>query len=221
METLKIGYVRVSTDNEGKEQTTEQQVEALERYGVNSAHIFTDKGVSGSINLTKGAGWLAVAALIDATEDKSSLELVVVDPSRISRDFLALQNTINQLNLAGVGFTTTDGRYTRFIAQNTMELFQIAAEALGAALFREKVRVATKAKLDYLKSQGVQLGRPKKITETDLLRIKNLRAQGHGYQRIAKALSKDRFDAKGRPETISKALIVNTCRDLEAVESAA
>lgn len=221
METTKIGYVRVSTDNEGKEQTIEQQVAALERYGVKNEHIFADKGVSGSINLTKGAGWLAVAALIDSTDDKTTLELVVVDPSRISRDFLALQNTINQLNLAGIGFTTTDGRYTRFIAQNTMELFQIAAEALGAALFREKVRVATKAKLDYLKSQGVQLGRPKKITDTDILRIKDMRAQGHGYQRIATALSKDRYDAKGRPETVSKALIVTTVRALESDDAAA
>ena len=218
METVKIGYVRVSTDNEGKEQTLEQQVEALERYGVDNARIFADKGVSGSVNLTKGAGWLALTALIDATDDQTNLELVVVDPSRISRDFLALQNTINQLNLAGVGFTTTDGRYTRFIAQNTMELFQIAAEALGAALFREKVRVATKAKLDYLKSTGVVLGRPKKITDTDRLRIKDLRQQGYGYQRIANALSKDRFDAKGRPETVSKALIVNTVRELEEVQ---
>lgn len=216
--TVKIGYVRVSTDKKeiGKEQTIEQQVTSLIEFGVDRKHIFEDRGVSGAINLEKGDGWIALQKFINDYPSKSDLELVVADASRISRDFLGLQNAIDRLNKMGVGVSTSDGRYQRFIASDTMELFQIAAEGLGAALYREKVAAATKAKLQYLKvEQGVQLGRPRKLTDTDLMRIRDMRNKKWGYGRIAKELSKDRFNRAGKPETVSKSLIVKAVKAIE------
>ncbi|RCS75718.1 hypothetical protein CIK70_16175, partial [Brachybacterium alimentarium] len=136
-------------------------------------------------------------------------------------DFLGLQNGLDALNQQGIGFTTTDGRYTRFIATDTMQLFQIAAEALGASLYRERVRSATKAKLKYLKEvEGVQLGRPRKLTDTDMLRIKEFRKKNMGYGRIAKELSTDRYNKQGKPETVSKSLIVKAVKAIENGEDA-
>ncbi|SMX90749.1 Site-specific DNA recombinase [Brevibacterium iodinum ATCC 49514] len=218
METIKIGYARVSTDKKesGKEQTIEQQIEALTKCGVEHDNIFIDRGVSGSINLVKGEGWLALQDFIAQQPEKDNLELVVVDASRISRDFLGLQNGLDALNKQGIGFTTTDGRYSRFIATDTMQLFQIAAEALGASLYRERVRSATKAKLKYLKEvEGVQLGRPRKLTDTDFMRIRDMRSKKWGYGRIAKELSKNRFSKAGKPETVSKSLIVKAVKAIE------
>ncbi|RCS76580.1 hypothetical protein CIK70_15740, partial [Brachybacterium alimentarium] len=89
MDTVKIGYARVSTDKKesGKEQTIEQQIDALTKCGVEHDNIFIDRGVSGSINLVKGEGWLALQDFIAQQPEKDKLELVVVDASRISRDF--------------------------------------------------------------------------------------------------------------------------------------
>lgn len=223
MDTVKIGYARVSTDKKesGKEQTIEQQIDALTKCGVEHDNIFIDRGVSGSINLVKGEGWLALQDFVAQQPEKDKLELVVVDASRISRDFLGLQNGLDALNQQGIGFTTTDGRYTRFIATDTMQLFQIAAEALGASLYRERVRSATKAKLKYLKEvEGVQLGRPRKLTDTDMLRIKEFRKKNMGYGRIAKELSTDRYNKQGKPETVSKSLIVKAVKAIENGEDA-
>lgn len=158
--TLKLGYIRVSTDakEDGREQTLDQQKEILMTWGVQEEHIFQDR-ISGSKNITEGAGWERLEDFIENHPEKQELELCAVKFDRISRDFLQLQNTIASLNAKGIGITAEG--YQRFIAKDTMDLMRIAMESFGAALYRERVRKATSEKLQYLKNvKGVQLGPP-------------------------------------------------------------
>lgn len=196
--TILLGYARVSTDDSGlREQTLRQQFEALEDYGVPADSIFSDKGVSGSVNLKSGRGWLS---LLEAVEEflarGEEVEIVAFDWSRISRDFFAFLAAVNELAQRGVCFTmTSDSRFVRYRPLTSSDGLMLAIEAFGSQSMREKISASTKAKLASLKAQGVVLGRPKKLSSADLDRIRELRAEGFGYRKIAAKLSEERFAA--------------------------
>ncbi len=95
--------------------------------------------------------------------------------SRLSRDFYDFLAAVNLYTSNGCLFTILgDSRYQKYAPKDAMESFQLAMEAFGAQDFRERISKATKAKLDYLKSQGVRLGRPEKLTLEDCAEINRL-----------------------------------------------
>lgn len=193
--TLKLGYARVSTDRaEGaNEQTIGQQIDKLTEYGVKTSDIYSEK-ISGSVNLEVGTEWLSLKKrALEATEP---VEIVMVDWSRLSRDGLAFQNAVATLSKFGCVFSIVgDSRYQEYAPKDSMDSMLLAFEAFGAQMYRERIQKATKAKLDYLKSQGVKLGRPSKLTDADRLVIEQLYAGGYGAGRIADELTKRRTAA--------------------------
>lgn len=218
--TTKIGYARVSTaenDRRDRNQTIEQQIAVLKSWGVPEERIFTDR-ISGAKNISQGEGWRALQKFIDDSEHPENLELCAVKFDRISRDFLALQNTINDLNLRGVGITAEG--YQRFIAKDTFDLMRVAMESFGAQLYRERCSKATKEKLAWLKSQGVQLGQPRKIKEADLDDIRAFRRLGWGYGRIAKKLSVGKTNSRGESITVGPTAVREAIKkwNLDAVD---
>lgn len=193
--TLKLGYARVSTDKEedGREQTLEQQIDRLTEAGVASENIYAEK-VSGRTNLTKGAQWRKLRDR--ALDTEGPVEIVVVSWSRVSRDALKLQNVVAELGAEGVCFTVAgDPRYQQHVVKDAMDGLVLAFEAFGAQLQREHIASATKAKLQFLKSQGVKLGRPTKLDDDDKSYIREKSATGWGAARIAKELSTKRLAA--------------------------
>lgn len=226
--TIKFGYARVSTDKEeGREQTLGQQIDKLASAGVEPDNIYSEK-VSGKVNLYQGAKWQELKQRIIDSEEP--VELVLVDWSRLSRNGLAFQNAVAELKDYGCVFTITDdSRYQQYAPKDAMDEMMLAWEAFGAQLHRERIAKATKAKLDYLKAQGVTLGRPSKLTDKDRDFISKESANGRGYGYIARELTKRRIKAISaetklietdyvkalKHATVSKTLVADTVRRLK------
>lgn len=171
---ISLGWGRVSTKKteDRKEQTLEQQLEAIQAYGVLAGNTYSDR-VSGSITLKESESWAALSER--ALAPKQLTEIVMVSWSRLSRDFYDFLAAVNLYTSNGCVFTILgDSRYHKYAPKDAMESFQLAMEAFGAQDFRERISKATKAKLDYLKGQGVKLGRPEKLTLEDCAEINRL-----------------------------------------------
>lgn len=184
LQTLELGYGRVSTDrSEGREQTLDQQLAKLAEHGVAEDCIYSEK-ISGSINLKRGERWKALSTrALEALESERvvEVEIVIVEWSRLSRHFEDFIAEVSSLARIGCVFTVVgDPKYQRWAPRDSMDMFQLAMEAFGAQYQREKIARATKAKLDWLKSQGIKLGRPEKLTDADCARIDRM-AQISGY----------------------------------------
>ncbi|MGO2141459.1 MAG: recombinase family protein [Leucobacter sp.] len=211
LRVLRLGYGRVSTDrSEGREQTLDQQLAKLAEHGLTEDCTYSEK-ISGSINLKRGGRWKALAARATEaleSEEVEEVEIAIVEWSRLSRHFEDFIAEVSSLARIGCVFTVAgDPKYQRWAPRDSMDMFQLAMEAFGAQYQREKIARATKAKLDYLKSQGVKLGRPEKLTDMDCARIDRL-AQVSGYnpRLIAEELTELRIavipeDLKQRAET--------------------
>lgn len=172
---LLLGWARVSTDKkeDRKEQTLDQQIEALRRYGVPAENIYEDR-ISGTISLKKSEQWAALSER--ALDPKQSVEIVLVSWSRLSRDFYDFLAAVNQYTTNGCVFTVLgDSRYQKYAPKDAMESFQLAMEAFGAQDYRERISKATKESLHYKKHVlGIRLGRPEKLTLADCDEINRL-----------------------------------------------
>lgn len=217
--TIKLGYARISTDRDegGKEQTLGQQIDSLTNYGVSPADIYSEK-ISGKINIAEGAAWIKLQAIAITATDQ--VEIVLVDWSRLSRDGLALQNAVMTLSLANCVFTIIgDSRYQKYAPKDAMDGMFLAFEAFGAQMHRERISKATKSKLDYLKSQGIILGRPRKLTDADLITVEQLRVDGWGAERIALELTKRRIAAITLETKANQALYVKALKHARVAKS--
>lgn len=236
IETLKLGYARVSTDKkEGREQTLDQQIDELLRAGVLRENIYAEK-ISGSVNLEKGAEWLALKER--AVEESGSVEIVAVSWSRISRNVKMCCMTAWALaDDEGCVFTIIrDPRYQQIALTESMDILTFVIDLTQAQMFREQIAKATKAKLDYLKEQGVKLGPPAKLTARDHEAIRRFYFEdGMGGGRIADILTDLRIyaipaEVKSNEEEyaralkharVSKSLISPLLRELKAEEAIA
>ncbi|WP_179019848.1 recombinase family protein [Paenarthrobacter nitroguajacolicus] len=170
---IALGWARVSTDKEDKrEQTLEQQIDALLKYGVPAENIYKDK-ISGTISLDRSEEWAALSER--ALAPSQPVEIVLASWSRLSRDFWKFLAAVNHYASEGCVFTILgDPRYQRYAPRDSADGLMLAIEAFGSTSLREKISIATKAKLDYLKSQGIKLGRPEKLTLADCDEINRL-----------------------------------------------
>lgn len=170
---VSLGWARVSTDKEDKrEQTLEQQIDALLKYGVPAENIYKDK-ISGTISLDRSEEWakLSERALVP----KQAVEIVLASWSRLSRDFWKFLAAVNHYASEGCVFTIIgDPRYQRYAPRDSADGLMLAIEAFGSTSFQEKISTATKAKLDFLRSIGVRLGRPEKLSLEDCAEINRL-----------------------------------------------
>jgi DNA invertase Pin-like site-specific DNA recombinase len=179
---LQLGWARVSTDKkeDRKEQTLDQQIEAIQTYGVLAGNIYDDK-ISGTVSLKKSEKWAALSER--ALDPKQPVEIALVSWSRLSRNFYDFLAAVNLYTSNGCVFTIVgDARYQKYAPKDAMESFQLAMEAFSAQSYREGVSKATKAALHYKKHVlGIKLGRPEKLTLEDCAEIDRL-AKLDGYE---------------------------------------
>lgn len=145
---MKIGYARVSTD----EQNLDLQLEALEAAGC--THVYTDKGISGSA--TKRRGLNRALKAVEAGDI-----LVVWKLDRLGRSLPHLIDIITALRDRGVGFLSLQEQIDTTSAGGRFYLHILAALA---EFEREMIRERTKAGMAAAKKRGVQLGRPLKLS---------------------------------------------------------
>jgi DNA invertase Pin-like site-specific DNA recombinase len=102
---------------------------------------------------------------------------------RIARSARNLLNILKQLEERGVQFECTDQAIS---TNESTGRFLVTVLGAVAELERELISERTKAGLARTKAKGTRLGHPPK--EIDMGRVRELRAQGRGYRRIAKEL---------------------------------
>jgi DNA invertase Pin-like site-specific DNA recombinase len=173
-----VTYSRVSTTK--REQKPEVQVAELRRYckarGFKIAHEITDRARGGTDDRP---GLKELLRLVRAREVDA---VVVVKLDRLFRSLKHLVNTLSEFEALGVKFIAT-----RDQVDMTTPAGRMFVQILGSlgeferALIRERILMG----LDYARSQGKCLGRPK---QNDDQAVISLRLKGLSYQAIERRL---------------------------------
>lgn len=169
---MKIGYARVSTDD----QNLSLQVHAL--HTAQCDVIFEDIGVSGAKASRPGLS----RALRRA---RPGDVIVVWRLDRLGRSLHHLINLIADLRARGVGFVSLQEQID---TTNPTGRFYLHMLAALAEFERELIRERTRAGLEAARRRGVTLGRPKKMTAAMIAEARKRRAHAESVDRIAAAL---------------------------------
>lgn len=145
---MKIGYARVSTDD----QSLDLQRDALAQAGC--VQVFEDVGVSGSA--AKRSGLDAALARVNAGD-----VLVVWKLDRLGRSLSHLIEIIQQLGARGVGFASLSESIDTTTASGKLVFHLMGALAeFERTLIIERVNAGIAA----AKRRGKHVGRPRKLT---------------------------------------------------------
>lgn len=158
-ESMKIGYARVSTE----EQNLDLQIEALTNAGCD--RIITDRGQSGSKAAQTRPGFSEALDLIDSGD-----LLVVWKLDRVGRPIADLIHLLKLFGERGIEFrsltdgidTTTTGGRLVFHIMGALAEFE-----------RDLIQERTKAGLRAAKKRGKRLGRPPALTPAQVKHAKS------------------------------------------------
>jgi len=154
MSGMNIGYARVSTE----EQNLDLQFQALEAAGC--VKVFKDHGLSGAARERPGlAGALA--------QVKDGDVLVVWKLDRLGRSLPHLVEVIDALRQAGIGFRSLQEQIDTTSAGGRFYLHILAALA---EFEREMISERTKAGMAAARRNGKHIGRPRKLTDAQIVR---------------------------------------------------
>lgn len=161
MRTMKIGYARVSTE----EQNLALQRQALKAAGCE--RIYEDKGISG--------------AAIDRPALKRALRaakrddvLVVWKLDRLGRGLRHLVNLAHELTAKGVGFKVLEGHGAEIDTTTANGRLIFGIFAALAEFERELISERTKAGMAAAKRAGKHIGRPRKLTDKQVAEARAL-----------------------------------------------
>ena len=175
-------YSRVST----RDQTVIQQMEGLRSYclkmGYEIVGEYLDEGVSAFKKRRPSYDKL----MNDARLRKFDL-ILVSKLDRFGRSLKELVNAMELLKSYGVGFMSFQEK--EFDTTSSVGELMFNIVACFANFERNLISERTKLKLQYLKSQGMVLGRPRKIQPQ---RILELRGQGLSLRQIGREIGCDR-----------------------------
>lgn len=163
---MKIGYGRVSTD----EQNVETQRQALIELGVDRRRIHLDRGVSGR-RRQRPALDRALAELRDGDE------FVVTKLDRLGRSLRDLLDIADQIRREGASLTVGRTTYDPADPVGAM-MFQVLGMTaeFEVAMNRERPREG----VARAKAEGKYRGRQPKLSPTDAKRLREMHASG-GY----------------------------------------
>jgi len=172
---MKIGYARVSTD----EQNPDLQIDALKAAGCE--RIFTDKASGANakrLELTKCLKALAVGDT-----------LIVWKLDRLGRSLHDLIGLLDDLTVREVAFQSlTEAIDTTTATGRAMwQMVGILAE-LERSLIQERTRAGRTAAV----ARGVKMGRKSKLTQQQIEHAKKLIEQGEHHDTVAKSLNVSR-----------------------------
>lgn len=155
---MKIGYARVSTE----EQNLDLQIEALTEAGCD--RIITDRAQIGATTAERRSGFT------ETMEQLGPGDLLVVwKLDRVGRSIADLIHLLNMFGDRGIGFqslrdgvdTTTAGGRVVFHIMGALAEFE-----------RDLIQERTKAGLQAAKKRGKRLGRPPALTPTQIAHAK-------------------------------------------------
>jgi len=192
---MKIGYARVSTD----EQNLDLQLDALKAAGCEK--IFMDQGISG---ITRERAGLSEALGAIGNEDI----LIVWKLDRLGRSLGFLCELIEGLKEQGIGFqsltdgidTTTNGGKLVFHIMGALAEFE-----------RDLIRERTKAGMKAAQKRGKHVGRPKSLSNGQVLHMHELLDAGRTQAEVAElfGVSANTIGRKVREKMNTKTIVKN------------
>lgn len=155
-QTARIGYARVSTDD----QHLDLQLNALSLAGCSK--IYTDRGISGKVACRPG-----LQDALDCLSDGDTLVVWRLD--RLGRSLVNLVELVNNLGLQGVDFQSlTESIDTR--SSGGRLIFHIMAAL--AEFERSLISERTRAGMEAARLKGKHIGRPRKVKSKERNEIK-------------------------------------------------
>lgn len=174
-------YARVSTLNHGQDASmqTRELREYCERRGWTISGEYVDNGISG----TKEKRPELDRLMADAHRRKFDV-VVCWKFDRFARSVSHLLRALETFNALGVGFVSLSESLDTSTPAGKMVFTVLGAVAeLERSLIAERVR----AGLRNARAKGKRLGRPR--VSVDAHKIASLRAEGHGWKRIAREMN--------------------------------
>lgn len=184
-------YARVSTGNQST--GLESQIRALTAYctvnQITDYVVYQDEGISGS-----KASRPALDKMMEAVRQGQVASVIVFSFSRFARSTKHLLAALELFNNKGVRFASLSEQID---TATTTGKFVFSILASVSELERELIRERVVNGLNNCKAKGIKLGRPKQISNLQL--IQHLAEQNLSYKEIAKL-------ASCSPATVCRAL---------------
>ena len=175
-------YLRVSTGGQTVENQRQELAKAAEQRGWTIVELYSDNGFSGAKGRDKRPAFDRMCK--DAMAGKFNI-VAAWSVDRLGRSVLHLAQFVEDLRAAGVGlFLLKQGLDSETPTGRAM----LGMCSVFAELEREIIRERIHAGLARARSQGKTLGR-RPVSSKVKDRIRELRAEGHGKLKIARALS--------------------------------
>lgn len=166
-----FGYSRVSTSK----QSLDHHREALIGLGVEPEYIYTDKKTGKNMNRP------GLQALLHIVKKGDRVHVEKLD--RLGRNLRELKDVGDELEKRGVVLVIGGRAYD---PTDPMDRMFFNLLGLFAEFERDLIGARTKERLDYLREQGVQVGRKKSTSEAQDQGILKMRELGASVRLIAK-----------------------------------
>lgn len=172
-------YVRVSTSDQTTENQTRELLEVADRAGWDVVGVFADEGISGAKGRDKRPQFDAVLRLV--TQRKVDV-VAAWSVDRLGRSLQHLVETLGALRAAGADL---------YLHKQALDTTTPAGRAMFGMLGvfaefeREIIRERIHAGIATARAKGKTVGRPR-AEEATVVRIRELRAQGWGMQKVAR-----------------------------------
>jgi DNA invertase Pin-like site-specific DNA recombinase len=164
-------YTRVSTFDQHPEMQDGELTEYVKRRGWSLYKIYSDKGVSGTLERRP-----ALDALLEDCRRKKVDIVVVWKFDRFARSLKQLLNALELFRSLGIGFVSLTEAIDTSLPHGEM-LFQI----IGAIAQWERTLIVerVKAGLQHARSQGKRLGRPplRRLTPKEITQLRSERTK--------------------------------------------
>jgi DNA invertase Pin-like site-specific DNA recombinase len=155
---IKIGYVRVSRDD----QNVENQIRLLLDEGLRRESIYVDH-ISGISNMEDREGYTKMMDFIQKNPDQP-ITLYVFEISRLGRSFLETLNTVRSLEKSGIRvWSLSPAESWSRIDDKKLRDLMLSIFSWVADRERENLIERTKLGLARARAEGKHLGRPYRI----------------------------------------------------------
>jgi len=155
---IKIGYVRVSRDD----QNVENQIHLLLDEGLRRESIYVDH-ISGMSNVEEREGYTKMMDFIQKNTDEL-ITLYVFEISRLGRSFLETLNTVRSLEKSGIRvWSLSPAESWSRIDDKKLRDLMLSIFSWVADRERENLIERTKLGLARARAEGKHLGRPHRI----------------------------------------------------------
>jgi site-specific DNA recombinase len=199
-------YVRVSTQQQKHEGSHINQLEEIERWvernDYDDFEVYEDIAISGQSDNR--------SAYNELLDDYENYEAIVVrELSRFGRDPLTVLRDVEDIIESDTEFISINEDFDTSSAMGRAFVRLVAViNGMYADLRREQaVRAAERRK-----EQGLPVGRPKKLDDSLMREVHDLRDNGVSYSAIARIME----SKPNGPDSISRATIRRYCKEAEA-----